>query len=131
MQNCIFPQYSDVVSSSRGDQIFLLTYWAIVNSRQLLENYTSSTNCWATFFQMYYLCIDFDKKWSGLHCVPFFRKLIRSPWLQSSFPRNAINLCEHCFSPFFTIKKPFYVLIKLRTHLLELEEENQYFETVH
>jgi hypothetical protein len=43
---------------------------------QFFENYIKSPNFWATFsHRNSYLCLNFDKKWVGLHFGRFFNIL--------------------------------------------------------
>jgi hypothetical protein len=70
--------------------------WAAVDFGQFFENFTSSANLWATYLHsMYKLCIDFDKKWVGLHIERHFCALIWSPW-----PRVFLEICGELFQQF-------------------------------
>jgi hypothetical protein len=56
----------------QGDQIGrIFAYWAVVYVGQFSENYRSSVNSYTTFSR-YTLCINFGKKWVGLHFGRFF-----------------------------------------------------------
>jgi hypothetical protein len=65
-----------------SDQIVrIFDHWVVVNSRQFLISTKVDHIYGATFFHGGgYICIDFPKKWIGLHFGPVFHKLVWSPW---------------------------------------------------
>jgi hypothetical protein len=75
-------RYPVGIGPHQGDRIELIfAYWVIVYFKHCYENYRSSANFWATFFDGVSYVIIFTKKLGlATYLATFFYKLIWSPW---------------------------------------------------